>query len=765
VALESWDAEIDNQERRILHDFTAWRDELTSVRDLGAYRDIERTLVVPGGQAEPVAVAEMTASGFRLARVRPLLGRPLVEEDERPGAPAVAVIGHEMWRARFGADSGIVGRDVRLGSTVHTVVGVMPEGFAFPFDHHFWIPLRADPSLYERRKGPGIQVFGRLAPGATLEQAGAELAALGTRAAAAHPRTHAQLRPRVMPYTAQLYDDLQGWELPAMQLLLTLLLVVVCANVAVLVYARTAARQGEVAVRTALGASRRRIVGQLFVEALVLSALAAGLGLAVARVQFGSAEALLKPLGGAPFWMEFGLSRGTVMFVLGLALLGAVIVGVLPALQATGGRMQSGLQRLSAGGGGMQLGRTWTLLIVAQVALAVAALPVALHFAWEFLRYGTAAPGFAAEEYLTAVVMMDREAPPTAEAEAYGRAFDARYADRRAELVRRLEAEPGVADVAVALDLPGQEPTVRVQGDGPGEAAEGHETRFARVDAGFFDVFRVPLLAGRGFQSADLGPEATTVVVNPAFVRRALGGGAAPGRRIRYVDGYRDGGVERLPDGVEPGRWYEIVGVVGDLHNAMEPDATDALVYHPLAPGEGYPVSLALRMRGADPAAFSGRLHQLAAGLDPSLRLRRVLSLDEVLRQLQLGFRMAALAITLVTVSVVLLSAAGIYALMSFTVTRRRREIGIRAALGADPRRILRSIFSRAAGQLGLGLAVGLAVAGVLDTATGGALMAGKGVLLLPGVSALMMAVGLLAALGPARRGLRIQPMEALREE
>ncbi|MEE8146133.1 MAG: ABC transporter permease, partial [Longimicrobiales bacterium] len=175
VGIENWDGAANDQDRHSLHDFVTWRDELESVEDLGAFRTVGRNLIVPDGPTEPVGVAEMTASGFRVARVRPLLGRPLVEEDEREGALPVVVIGYDVWQTRFAGDPAIVGRDVRLGNTVHTVVGVMPEGFAFPSNHSFWAPLRADPADYERRQGPEIYVFGRLAPGVTFEEAQAEL--------------------------------------------------------------------------------------------------------------------------------------------------------------------------------------------------------------------------------------------------------------------------------------------------------------------------------------------------------------------------------------------------------------------------------------------------------------------------------------------------------------------------------------------------------------------------------------------------------------
>lgn len=286
VALENRDAEVNDEERRALHDFFTWRGELESVEELAAFRTVPRNLVEGSGVPEAVHVAEMTSAGFRVARVPPLLGRYLLEEDERPGAPPVLVIGYDVWRSRFAGDPTILGRSVRLGATDHTVVGVMPEDFTFPVSHHYWAPLRARPDDFPRREGPAIHIFGRLAPGVTMEEAQAELDVIGRRAAAAYPETHAQLRPQVMPYTWSM-NDIQGgvplWNLAQLQLMVTLLLVVVALNVGVLVYARTATRHGEIAVRSALGASRRRIVGQLFMEALVLALASAAVGFVLAQ--------------------------------------------------------------------------------------------------------------------------------------------------------------------------------------------------------------------------------------------------------------------------------------------------------------------------------------------------------------------------------------------------------------------------------------------------------------------------------------------------
>ncbi|MFP5288166.1 MAG: ABC transporter permease, partial [Thermoanaerobaculia bacterium] len=635
------------------------------MEDLGAFRTLRRNLISPDGQSELVTVAEITASGFRLARVPPLLGRYLIEEDEREGGTPVAVIGHEVWRTRYASDPAAVGRTVRLGNVTYTIVGVMPEGFAFPVNHRLWIPLRADPSEYERRQGPAIDVFGRLAPGVTLESAQAELTSIGQRTAAAFPKTHEHLRPRIVPYTALWFDELSRWEVRILQFFLVLLLAVVCVNVAILIYARTATRQAEIAVRTALGASRGRIVGQLFVEALVLSTVAAVVGLVLARLALGQVSAVLeRELGGAPFGAKYGLSFETVFYALGLAVLAAVIAGVVPALKATGRWMQTGLRELG-GSTSLHLGRTWNTLIVAQVAFSVALLPPTVSLAWQSVRHGTAEPGFAAEEYLTAFLGMDREVPPTAEAEAYEREVAARFASHQTELARRLEAEPGVAGATFAMNLPGDEPTVWIEIEGvapppktrsakvsaSGMAARegttlGQEVGFNRVAEDFFDVFDVPLLAGRRFHSGDLEAGASFVIVNRNLVEQFLGGGNALGRRLRYIGR----GGEARPESVELGRWYEIVGVVGNLPlHAIEPGLSEARLYHPAAPGEILPVHLALRVRGAAPETLAGRLREITMALDGTLRLHEVISLDEVYGQERMGLYMGALALALVT--------------------------------------------------------------------------------------------------------------------
>jgi predicted permease len=788
-------------DQHVLHDFVVWRTELTTVRDLGAFELGDRNLIVGrGGEdrvTDVVAVAEMSAAGFRVGRVPPLLGRPLVDDDERAGGPPVLVIGEREWQRYFGGDPNVIGQTVRLGGTVYTVVGVMPAEFRFPRNHGFWVPLRLDASQYAIGAGPPIQIFGRLADGVTFEQARAQVAAIGHRLAAEYPRTHEYRRPTVVPFARTAEPTASGpemtWLLYMFQLGATLLLLVIAANVAALVYARTAARTAEIAVRTALGASRARVITQLFVEAFVLSAIAAAVGLSLAAFALGWMQQLLTQMGqGLPFWFRLGLSPGLIAYVAGLALVGGTVVGVVPALKATGRRAYGSLQQFAARGSGMKLGSTWTALIIGQVALTVAVLPASVHHASALLRTSMRDSQYPAGEFLRARVSLDREeAPPgvdSAEAAVQQRRFDARFASRADALLQRLGSEPGVT-AAFVSDFPGGEPHRRfdIEG-GPASrnaaADAGDEkttvlTTLSSATVGFFELFDAPIVAGRGFVDADTAEGSTAVIVDTAFAARIPGGNVL-GRRIRA------GTSRRASAGGEagPAPWLEIVGVVADPPSTTTDPDDVALpnVYRAAASSglrrdaaQATSILLRLRVRSGLTPAFTRGLRDMVAATDPGFQLHDVRTDAEVLSSGVRELRTFALAVAFATLSVLLLSAAGIYAMLSFTVAQRRREIGIRVALGADSRRIVSSIFRRASAQLGTGVAIGLILALALDRATGGMVMGdpsaagGVGlrgtVALMPIVAAIVMTVGLLAALGPARRGLAVQPTEALRDE
>jgi predicted permease len=749
VALENWDIAINNEERRAIHDFVAWRDEMKTVVDISAFRNVGRNLVTPGAAAESVQVAEITVSGMRTSRVAALLGRTLGEADELPEAPGVLVIGYDVWRSRFFGDSAVVGRVVSLDEVPHTIVGVMPEGYGFPMNHQYWVPLRANPAAFVRGEGPYIFVFGRLAPGASREQAQAELSAIGARTAVAFPATHDRLRPQVLPYTYSLTDiqDMRLWEAALEALVIGLLVLVVAANVAVLVYARTAARHREIAVRTAIGASRSRVVSQLFAETLVFAVLSGMAGLALAQFGWSQALGILEEeTGTLPFWIKRGMSIEMVVAVTLLTLLTAVIIGIVPALQATGRRVP--LLRHLSSGAAMRLGGTWTMLIVAQVTIAMLGLPIALAFGWSTVGQGMRQPTFAADEFLAASVIARPESRPGA----------------LADLIQRLEQQPNIGAVTFAAGVAGSEPdvTIVIDGERPGGIRSDAAVRVSRVDVRFFDVLGVPLVAGRAFDRTDPASVANPILVNRTFASQLFGGGDVLGQRIRYDDVPR-WAADVVP---EPQRWYEIVGVVADLHaNTLDAAMNAPVIYHPMALPSSGAVALTARVRSGSPAALGPRLQALAAEVEPALFIETARALSDYDRQQQIAVRLASLSIGLVMVSVLLLSGAGVYAMMSFTVAQRRKEIGIRAALGANPAQVIGSVFAHAGRQLGAGVAVGNGAVAVLDLLSRGALLGGRGLLFVPAITFLMLVAGLLAAIGPARRGLRVNATEALKAE
>jgi putative ABC transport system permease protein len=770
VALQYATAIPGNPERRVLHDFVAWREELVSIEQLAAFRTAQHNLVSGTEPAEPIKVAEITASGFAVARTPPLVGRYLLPADERAGAPPVVVLGHQAWQTRFAGDPQIVGRAINLGGISHAVAGVMPEGFRFPLDHQFWIPLRANPLQFERLQGPALNVFGRLAPGVTWEAAQAELTIVGQRAAATHPETHGRLRLIVIPYAREfsgLNSPIRVWMVRIAQLLFGALAFVVAVNLAILIYARTVTRLGEIAVRTALGASRRRILAQLFIEALALTVVGAAAGLVLAQIALGRIQSLINSNGSVPFWVDFDLSIGTVIYALGLAGLAAAIMGVLPGVKATGSGLTASLQELN-GRTGTRLGPMWTTLVVAQIAVAVAVLPAAVSLSWQVVRMEVAGPGFAAEQFVVSNVALSDEAS----------AVDSnRIRARQLELMSRLEAEPGVSAVTFSSYVPGFAGGRQIQfEDGVAVRHAGiQEISSLNVGLGMFDAYGARILAGRAFRAADLGA-AHAVIVNRTFEQEFLD----PSTTLRVHPEHGRGMETRSALGVRfrysraPTRpkatsaaeeWYQIIGVVRDFPGFSPAPFSDGepTVYHPAAPGDVHPFMLSVRFDGSVPAGFIDRFRAIGAEVDPALQLRRVVPLSEFYDQLRSVWRYLAWGIGLVTTSVLLLSAAGIYALLSFTVAQRTREIGIRAALGAHPRHLVHSIFGRVIRQLALGLLVGSLLSGALLSSAGFTI--GRAIALLLAVAVLMLMVGLLAALGPARRSLRIQAIEALRAD
>ena len=748
VALQNWDSAKNQLEPLAPEDVVTWRQQLSNLRDIGAFRTVTKNLIVPPATPEPVEIAEISAAGFTVAGTSPLMGRVLTSDDERPSAAPVVVIGYAEWRARFAANPSVINTTLQLGDTHYTIVGVMPEEFAFPLNHTFWIPLRLD-SLSPSNAGPSLFAFGRIANGATLQSADAELAAVGLRMRVDSPTTHQNLRPRAVLYSYQfsaLEQPSNKLALQLAQFFVTMLLVVISINVSVLVYARTAARHAEIAVRTALGASRGRIVAQLFGEGMVLAGLGALAGVGLAAVALVQIREGLTEGEALPFWYNFALSADTMAVMVALTVGAAAVIGAIPAWKATGPRIQNRLQALTAGGGGgMHLGRVWTALILMQVAFAVALLPMVVVRTSELALGATGGYGFAANEFVVAQLSMEQ-------------ATGATFARRFREMQDRIASTGGVRATTFSSFAPGFEPPALVQSD---IGATDANVDVNRVAVNFFGTYGVSLLTGRDFMTDDARPEARSVVVNRSFVDVVSNGAAVLGSRIRLAAGAESASaISGLTND-----WYEIVGVVEDfpaqISGTVEPQPK---VYRAITPEAAQALTLSVRLHAADRQPWDTRLRQMAAAFDPTLQVTNVRPMDDLIWEQQRTMGLLAGVLVAMTLSVLLLSAAGIYAMMAFSVSQRRREIGIRLALGAGARGILWTMFSRAATQLLGGAALGTAVALLLDRTVGGEMLNDYEAPAIGAVVLLITIVGLLAALGPARGGLNIQPTEALRD-
>ena len=600
---------------------------------------------------------------------------------------------------------------------------------------------------YAPSEGPSVVVFGRLAPGVTAQQASAELDGFVTQA---------QRRPWVGPYGSPSLAEKTWLSLLLTHLPILLVLAVACGNVGTLVYARTATRDAEITMRYALGATRGRIITQLFVEALALAAVAAVVGVFAANSTLkwaidlytsGRADAL-------PFWFHSGLQLPTMVVAAGLAIVSAAILGVLPALKATGANAQAQMRNLGSGGATLRFGKVWTSVMVGQVALTVIALPFVLDFAWETRRDLAIRNQFPAGKYVAALVKLGDEVSETSDTGAA-----VRMERTLAELERRLTDESGVLAVTFASNLPGaghdgEHAEIEAETGAPAiDVPYLHRTVVSRR---FFETFELTLLAGRDFHDGDRTPTAHTVIVNEAFGRRLLPGTNPVGRRVRYLG----------TDPAKPGPWLEIVGVVRDIGMTPTSQGEAPYVFRPANPSAISPRLLAARVAG-DPAALVPRIQSIAASVDAGGHLPYVEPLDALVWKDSLPSIVLAGSISGVFGLAVFLSAFGIYSLMSVSVSRRTREIGLRTALGASPRRLLAHILRRAVVVVGSGIAVGngilvlffvVYVLQVEELKVRGLVNA---VLL---TSVVMFTVGLAACAEPARRALRIHPADALKD-
>jgi predicted permease len=747
-------------------DYETLRERTSGFSSLGAVIPTTVNVVSGDGWSEGEDAALMTASAFALTRVQPMSGRVLLPADEIPGAPDVAVVGDAFWRRRLAAAANVVGTTIRIAGVPTTIVGVMPQGFAMPSTQQLWLPLRSRSASYADRLGPAVSIYGRLGDGVSITRVRAELRAISLPAIAGTRAT--AIRPDVVAFSTV---DIQEPEGGVMWLLLlvaqvvpVIILLIACGNAAILILARAASRRGEMAVRTVLGASRARIMGQLFAETLVLALLATGIG--VAAIAFGIARVL--PQFPLPFWFDPSITPVFALKALGVSVLCAIVAGVLPAWRATGRALQPMLLS-TAGSGTLRLGRLAAALTVLEVGLATVALFAGI-MAWRIFQPNPDIDTRIADadRYLVAsirvapsgvIVATDRPA-------SEDQALRVRVAALQEEIGRRLTLQPGVRRWTFSDQPPGEEALERlVRMDRPaGPDAAGVATF---VDLSFFSVLDVSPRAGRLFDGRDLSRdpavEPTAVLVNMKFLeRRGLHPQGALGMRFRFVDG--------RTDTVAP--WKEIVGVVPNIEPSADRVFADGtpVVFMPAAPGTINPMTVTVDL-GKSPLAFARTLRSLIAEIDPAAFVGEVHALDDLPSPVSI-VAVATSVMGGLSLLAMILATTALYALMSMTVTQRRREFGIRLALGGTAAGVMITVARRALLQIGMGLAWGAGLWVVLMstvlTATPGseaAKMRGPWPYVLAVAVMVVAVVALAAALGPTLRYVRMRPVETLRAE
>jgi predicted permease len=710
-----------------LDGYHAIRDTSKAFVHLGAEGGAEFALENPDGTVESIGVGLITPRSFQFLPAVPLLGRALTATDGEPGAEPVVVLRESVWRRRYGGSPSILGESIQLSGMTRTVVGVLPDTFKFPTEGEIWVPL--DEATLAGR-ATSLTVFGILRDGLTIEGATAELSAYSRPERPQRPGT--AISVRALPFTGD--EDVINTVMLGLVAVLVLALLVVASNVASLVFARTWSRSSELAVRTAIGAGRSRVVGQLFAEVAILCAIASVMGLALAQV---SLKFLVGMMSNIPFWMTFEPTVRTMAFVVALSFVISVVSGLLPALQVTRTTLIGALHAQGRGvtpTGFASVGR----VLVIEVALSVALLNCALVMARAYASYLDDIPALPKGHVLTARLSGEQSK------------------DVRDRVLAAVRALPGVVAAGAASHLPRQQPIA-----GPMEI-ESIDRRSPSligrapaitVSEGFLETIGGRPLTGRVFTANDyLTGAAPVVVVNQPFVDHWFGGESPLGRRIKLL----------AADSNEPATWREIIGVVPDL--GFSPgDRTNADgIYVPLTdqtPG----LFVAIRSAG-NPGPIAGPFRKIVAEFNPRTDVQSIRLLEDAGRE-QTSFltgmtaAMAALGMMALFMSVV-----SIYALLSFMVTRRTREIGVRVALGARRSQVLATVAGRTCALMGLGAAIGTLV---------GVYLAGfQSVVLVNmpevGVMTPVIVIGTLAASSiaaawlPTQRALSIRPSEAL---
>ncbi len=736
-----------------LQDYWDIVERQTSFEALAAYRTGVTVNITGTEGPERFQGAFITADLFDVLQVQPIIGRDFTPEEDDVGAAWTVVLGYQAWQDRYNGDPGVLGKAVIANGEAATIVGVMPEDFLFPYNEEIWLAMRDDPLASERRQGVFVSILGRLNDGVSEDQAALEISGIARQLSQEYPESNEGIGASLMDFVAVQNGQEITTLFGSMMVAVLLVLMVACANVANLLLARAAMRSKEAAIRTAMGGSTFRVVLPFFAEAVVLSVAGALVGIGIAYVAVSKFDAVtVGSLTGRPYFMVFEINLVVIAFVAGLAVLTSLLAGAAPAFQVARADVNAVLKDESRGSSSFNLGKLSKILVVAEVALSCALLVGAGLMTKSMINLGNKEYPYDTEAYFTARVGLFETDYP--DAQARQTFFD--------ELNRRVAALPSVQAAAIMNVLPAVgsgSPRIQLEGEVYEDVQNQPEAHTQWVSAGYFDALGVTLRQGEDFRPEHDQDAPPVAIVNQSFVDSHFGGESPLGQRFRV------GRSDTIA-------WTTIIGVAPDLdmqglQPAGQPGSDPSGFYVPVRQRDTRFLTIMAQAVNGTGMSVTADIREVVRSIDSQLPIYNVRSLEEALHRSSWFYNVFGTVFIVFGVAALFMASVGLYGVLSFSVSRRIQEMGIRMALGAGAKDVVGLVVRDGAIQMGIGLVVGAGLAYGVSTVVSLIMFqvnprdpAVFGI-----VISVIALVGILATWIPAQRATKVDPMVALRYE